>query len=461
MGNIHGRHKHHQHPQARAAIAEAETDPDALRRKGVCDDLAAASALACKVLRDNADVGEANLFFVPCLGAGVEAAAQRVARVGKFTLAQPSPAYAQVHRRLGELHDEAESLMWTDPNQAVRALWARQEENLLMYLPGPAAPGHKSGATRVGVYTQSPIEDLYVNLPLLLSGKCDAQMIALLRASMDARCYALGRRLSMNCSIWVYLRMTNACWDARLLELSANCTKQELEAMVRHRAALDAFFESDPFTRKSHTVVVDVSASDMDQDVVAWEVAQLLSEYVMAQFYAEQWSLDVLPAHLAEHISKPHYQRHRTLKALTPTLVAPPQRSATVASAAVAVQLLARQPSSGGTSESGVQSAGRSRTGSAIGLRAVNPEGATTSPSAVALARTSTPPPQASKHNLLSRSVSQSSSALISSYSVHTTATTTPSRGSQLAEFRHRSMPPGTNLSVYGLPMPEPSTRDD
>jgi len=423
MGNRHGRHQQHQ--QARAAIAAVDQDPDARRRQRVRAEVSAASMLACKVLRENSDVGEANLFFVPCLGAGVERAAQRVAQVSEFTLAQPSPVYAQVHRRLGELHDEAEHQMWSDPGQAVRALWARQEENLLMYLPGPAAPGHKHGATQVRVYTQSPIEDLYVNLPLLLSGKCDAQMIALLRASMDARCYALGRRLSMNCSVWVYLRMTDACWAARLLELSANCTKQELEAMVRHRAALDAFFQSDPFTLKSHTVIVNVYASDMDQDVVAWDVAQLLAEYVMSQFYADRWALDVPPALLADYIASPSYQRARIMQALAPTLVAGPQNSAPTAAVQSVVSLLQRQPSSGGTSDTSVQSAGRSRTGSSIGLRKVDPG----QPRAAS-------PIATTKHSLLSRSTS---SALVTSEPVG---------------FRHKSLPPGTDLSVYGLPMP-------
>ena len=399
LGKSGSHHHNNRHAAAQAPVAVIDA-AEARARKAQVEMHRDADRI-CNKLSDNSDIAQVNLLFVPVLGADIPGLAANICAEFGFNLATPNKAYSDCFSSFAQLQDEMKSDMWQNPDHAAHILRTKQMQNLLTYLPGGGA--NNGNDSRVSVFTQSPAEDIYVNLPFLFRPHVDRHQrlhpddqetaklrwtMEELRRTIDVSWFALHQRLSASCSVWVYVHMTESCWKEFLAKNEGRHSAEELRRMCDYRALLEEVFEKHDFTFRKHTVVIDVHSSDLSEQVVMHNIAQLVAEFVQDQHHQRMWRPDLPKDVLETHLSSHRYRQRRIMNAVAPSLVAGPQNSDQMRSLSTMAACGATSPSSGGSTDSLSSTASNranvpplritgSASGSRIGgaLRSVNPGG--------------------------------------------------------------------------------------
>jgi hypothetical protein len=301
-----------------AAVAQTSKPPRSSAMEAQRQEVIKESMRACLLLSQKSNCPpQSNLFFMPIYGLELDSAVARICKTVGYQLNSICETVRKDYDSSVRLYHEAAAEMWRDPASAVLALMLRQQQHQLMYMS--RAPQYARGrhTSRVHVYTQSPVEDLYINLPMMLDNQCDANTIAQLRISMNTQWFELGDRMSTRCSVWIYLRISDNCWDELLgLLRQQNVPPEEVERMCVHRARMDYFFSKHQFVYDNHTLRIDVEYAQLDNEIVCMNVAKLVAEFVMDQYWADMWHPDADPAALSAHLKTLAYRQQRIKNAV-------------------------------------------------------------------------------------------------------------------------------------------------
>lgn len=306
---------------------------------------ASAAALAeADILRAGRDAfatiatnDEANIFFVAQPGTDVVDFAARFVERGALVAGEPAREYGKTTAALDAVTGATIASRWTRPTAAVEWFIARQAAHTLLFLPGSAEPP-AAAAGPVRVYTRSPVEDLHVALPVLVSDKVDATMMALLRAAGQTAWHALTARCNHACSLWVYLRIADDYWH-QLCDLhrrTSGTTDAQLAQWNAWRRSADEFFQSNPFVLQQHTLVITVHNDVLSSNIVVADVAVTIARHIGYAVGAGAWGAGTPARVLAAFVSSHDYQRARhaaavqavALRAHTPAATVPSVRTA-------------------------------------------------------------------------------------------------------------------------------------
>ena len=271
-----------------------------------------------------AKIDEVNMFFVAQPGTDVAEFAELFAKRGALTLADTATDYASTATVLASVAGATVASRWSQPTAAVEWLLARQSSHTLLFLPGAA---ETPGARATRVYTRSPVEDLHIALPVLLSNRVDNTMMTLLQGAAEAAWHTLMARCHYACSIWIYLRLADDYW-ARLCEThqrTGGTSATQIAQWNEWRRATDAFFYHNNFVKRHHTLVITVHNDVLATNAVVADAAVGISRHIRYAHDAGAWGSGTPIDTLHAFIASGDYQRERHIVAVQAvTLRAPP-----------------------------------------------------------------------------------------------------------------------------------------
>lgn len=258
---------------------------------------------------------EANIFFVAPPGVDVAEFAARFVERGALTAGEPAREYAKTTAALDAVTGATVASRWTRPTAAVEWFLARQASHTLLFLPGSAdAP---STAGQVRVYTRSPVEDLHVALPALLSDSVDATMTALLHAAGQTAWHALTARCHHACSLWVYLRIADEYWQQSCdAHRRTGVPESQIAQWNAWRSSADKFFRSNAFILQQHTLIITVHNDVLTNNIVVADVAVIIARHIGYAINAGAWGGATKTVVLSAFVASPDYQRARDVSAV-------------------------------------------------------------------------------------------------------------------------------------------------
>lgn len=289
-----------------------------------------------RTLRQHALVCEANLFFVPVLGTDVVEAVTHLCTEHEFALASRdgnATDYAFLQRCVYPVTADAK---WQQAPLAVQELQARQQVSIASFLPrsGPTP----SSQSRVRVYTQSPLEDRLVALPMLVDERVPRTPGSAEQLALDTLLHAieLAERTQLcQCapmrSVWVYMRMADDLWQRTLItHQAAGTAARELERWSAWRQRMDALFYDSTVRFERHTVVVNVHSEQFNVRDVRDPLVMLLARFVLRQAQAGWWlpapldgtAAQTLRDEFGAYLRSEDYQRARNLVLTEPRTLA-------------------------------------------------------------------------------------------------------------------------------------------
>ena len=271
-------------------------------------------------------VREANLFFVPVLGTDLSAMLRTVCDEYSFALATRDGCvsdYDFLQRCVYPLTADAK---WNNAPLAIQELQARQLVSIASFLPR-AGPTEASNSN-VRVFTQSPVEDRLLALPLFVDERVQradgAEQLALdtLRHSLSVAERTMLCQCAPMCSVWIYMRIEDDFWQKILITQQASGTPQHtLDQWNIWRAQLDKMFYSAALTFERHSIVVRVHHDTLNVRDVRDPLVSLLSRFIVRQANEGHWSPAPLDGEAAKslrdnfnaYLSTDDYQRARDI----------------------------------------------------------------------------------------------------------------------------------------------------
>lgn len=299
-----------------ASRTAAPADPAAVLRESA---LRAGSAGFAALTR-SVSLGEVNLFFSPLPGVDVDNFVDRFAKAGGLTVARCSEEHATTATALSGVAAGALNTRWTSVAAAVEWFVARQLLHTLLHLPSEAHA--RSLLQRVAahplvrVYADSPVEDLYVALPVVLDVRADEAMLTVLQSAAETAWHVLATDCHLPCSLWIYLRLSDDMWEAALAahRVHSHLGDDTIARWRRWRAKMDDLYWRNAFTHSHHTLIVDVHNGVLADDLVVADVAAIVARRVAFLSASGLWKPD---AALANALMTPEYAEGRQATAAT------------------------------------------------------------------------------------------------------------------------------------------------
>lgn len=254
------------------------------------------------MLTGSRDIGEANIFFFSVEGLDMASFARRVA--SKFgvsivhgvdsdsddnavdlSLADTRHRASAQHMTLAEIDEHARGCIWSDASSAIRHLTVRQERHLVTI--------HRILSDReqqkVRFFVGSPAEDLHLGLSLTLDGNANRLDVEMLHNTIQRRWMWFNQAIAHGCSVYVYIRIADTYFQQMICQMSESPDGMARAVnMKRYRAAMDDFVESHAFIYQQHVVTIEVRSRNLG-DQTAFEVGELLSEFINKQYDREAW----------------------------------------------------------------------------------------------------------------------------------------------------------------------------
>ncbi len=304
---------------ASAAAGPTQNTPRQTELEGRKAEFRRDALKACHQLtqKNNSPI-QTNLFFIPQYGHHVEDVAAKICEVAGFNLNYVAADYQDDFKTAARLYRRHGAQMWTDAAAAISALKSSGEQHLALSASrAPKFVGRNRAMSRVFAYTQSPVEDLYIRLPMMLDGKCDADTIAEERMCLNNRFRQICDRMSIYNCLWIYLRVSDTCWS-ELLEAHRRqrTCDTELVRMCEYRARMDSFFKNNDFVDGYHTLRIDVEYAQLENELVCHNIAKIVADFVMDQYYADMWSPDMEDAAFINYIRSMAYKEQRIKNAV-------------------------------------------------------------------------------------------------------------------------------------------------
>jgi hypothetical protein len=290
------------------------------------------AARACQQLTQKHNApSQSNVFLMPQHGLDVDAVAAKICELGAFNLNYVAKDYADDYQRAAQLQRRHGERAWVDAHAALSVLRNAGEQHVALFASrhSKQAGARNRALSRVFVYTQSPVEDQHIRLPMLLDSLCDTHTIAEERIVLNNRFRMICDSMSIYNCVWVYLRMSDACWALLLEQLKlARVADQELMHMCEYRARMEAFFGNNEFADGYHTLRIDIESMQLDSDLVAHNVAKILADFIHEQYTMDMWSPAADDELFVRYIRSIAYKEQRVRNAVAAQWLAGPQRGA-------------------------------------------------------------------------------------------------------------------------------------